>query len=272
MLDLGFAGQRLKQQSIELNRLTARYLRLGFAGASVELSGVKATLATDALEVARRAVTLAGKVVDGKPLEFQFDAGASLSFDRVSFDLPQLNTVAPAQLLARGYESEVWRNVAATVLYRLTGEGGELTSPALAISPGPARFWLLRLNPASGGLGSGAPQMRAGYVPRHVVFAARGTGPFSIAYGRQSRAGEKDAPSAALQLASLMPDYKPGAEWQIPEARTGAPVLVNAAAAIPSMVSSVDTRKLGLWAVLLVAVLLLAGMAWRLVRQMNKGS
>lgn len=271
VLDLSFGGQRLRQQSIELDRLKARYLRLSFAIASIDLLSVKATLAPDTLELARRNVTLPGQAVAGAALDYRFDAGASLAIDRVAFDLPQVNTVAPAELMARDREGDPWRTVANTVLYRLAGEGGEVRSPALAISTTTARQWLLRLNPASGGLGGGSPQMLGGYLPRHLVFVARGAAPFSIAYGRQTRAGEKEAPAAALPLASLMPDYKPGAEWRLPEARAGAAVVVNAAASAPGLVERIDTRTLGLWSILLVAVLLLAGMAWRLVKQADKG-
>ena len=271
MLELSFGGQRLKQQSIELDRLKARYLRLSFAIASIELLSVKATLAPDSPELARRNVTLPGQAVAGAPLDYRFDAGASLSIDRVAFDLPQVNTVAPAELLARDREGDPWRTITNTVLYRLAGEGGEVKSPALAISTTTARQWLLRLSPASGGLGGGSPQMLGGYLPRHLVFVARGAAPFSIAYGRQARPGEKEAPAAVLQLASLMPDYKPGAEWRLPEARPGAPVVVNPAAAAPGIVERIDTRTLGLWSILLVAVLLLAVMAWRLVKQGDKG-
>ena len=271
VLDLNFGGQRLRQQTIELDRLKARYLRLSFATASIDLLSVKATLAPDTPELARRNVTLPGQAVAGAPLDYRFDAGASFSIDRVAFELPQVNTVAPAELLARDREGEPWRAVTSTVLYRLAGEGGEVKSPALAIFPTTARQWLLRLSPASGGLGGGSPQMLGGYLPRHLVFVARGAAPFSIAYGRQTRPGEKEAQAAALPLASLLPDYRPGAEWRLTEARAGASVVVNAAAAAPGLVERIDTRTLGLWSILLVAVLLLAVMAWRLVKQADKG-
>ena len=213
VLDLSFGGQRLRQQTIELDRLKARYLRLSFATASIDRLSVKATLAPDTPELARRNVTLPGQAVAGAPLDYRFDTGASFSIDRVAFELPQVNTVAPAELLARDREGEPWRAVTSTVLYRLAGEGGEVKSPALAIFPTTARQWLLRLSPASGGLGGGSPQMLGAYLPRHLVFVARGAAPFSIAFGRQMRPGEKEAQAAAraeLDVLSKSADHREG--------------------------------------------------------------
>ena len=117
--------------------------------------------------------------------------------------------------------------------------------------------------------------MLAAYLPRVLVFVARGAGPFVLAFGQRERAGEKShVVASALPLASLMPDYRPGAEWALPAARGGTPVLNNAAALEPRLSDDLDLRKLGSWAVLLgavlVLVLVLALMAWRLVGQINK--
>ncbi len=271
LLDLNFGGQRLRQRDIKLDRPHSRYLRLEFVGTPVALSNVSVTLAPEAPEPVRRSIEAAGSAVAGRPLEYQFDLGAMVWAERIAFVLPERNTVAPAELLARSGESEAWRPIAGTVVYRLADTGGELASPPLVIAPTPARYWLLRLNPASGGIGGGAPRVQVGYSPRHLVFVARGAGPFVLAYGQRERAGEKSRVAAnALPLASLMPDYRPGAEWALPSARGGTSVLNNPAALEPRWSDHLDLRKLGLWAVLLGAVLVLALMAWRLVGQINK--
>jgi hypothetical protein len=48
--------------------------------------------------------------------------------------------------------------------------------------------------------------MRAGWVPQEIVFAARGTGPFLIAYGNVAAA------SSALPVTTLVPGYASCAE------------------------------------------------------------
>ena len=272
LLDLQFAGQRLRQQGIALERVQARYFRLLFSGASVMLSGVTATLVPDTPEAQRRTIPATGRALPGQPNDFQFDLGAALFVDRVAFELPQVNAVTPVVLLARDQQSESWRVVTSTVVYRLADAAGETRSPPLSIAATGSRYWLLRLNPAGGGIGSGELRMLAGHVPRHLVFVARGSGPFVLAYGKRSRAGEKDlAASVALPLASLMPGYQAGAELSLPVAQTGAQMTANPEALQGTIADRFDPRRLALWSVLLAAVAALALMAWRLARQMNKG-
>ena len=271
LLDLSFGGQRLRHNEIKLDRLQTRYLRLQFLGAPVELSAVSAALAPPTPEPQRRTIEVAGNAVTGRPLEYQFDLGASVLTERIGFVLPQQNTVAPAELLARDGENAVWLRVANTVVYRLAGAGDEIVSPPLSIAPTAARYWLLRLNPASGGIGVGALGMQAAHLPRHLVFVARGTGPFVLAYGQRERAGEKSrVVASALPLASLIPDYRPGAEWALQAARVRLPAVNNPAALEPRWSDRLDLRKLALWAVLLGAVVALALMAWRLLGQIDK--
>ncbi len=271
VLDLSFAGQRLRQNEIKLDRLQSRYLRLEFVGTPVELSKVSAALAPQSPEPQRRTIEVAGNAVAGRPLEYQFDLGAAVTTERIGFVLPEQNTVAPAELLARDGEGGAWRTVANTVVYRIAGAGGELASPPMSIVPTAARYWLLRVNPASGGIGAGVPRMHAAHLPRHLVFVARGSGPFVLAYGQRERAGEKSRVAAtALPLASLIPDYRAGAEWALQVARAGTPVVNNPAALEPRWSDRLDLRKLALWALLSGAVLVLALMAWRLARQINK--
>jgi len=271
LVDLSFAGQRLRQGEIRLERLQTRYLRLDFGGPPVEVSTVHAVLAPQVPEPPRRTIEVPGNASAERPLEYQFDLGAPVRTERIAFVLPQPNTVAPAELLAREGENAAWRSVATTVLYRLAGASGEIASPPLSIAPTAARYWLLRVNPASGGIGAGAPRIQAAHSPRHLVFVARGPGPFMLAYGQRERAGEKSRVVArALPLASLMPDYRPGAEWALPAAQPGTPVLNNPAALESRWTDRLDLRQLGLWAVLLGAVVVLALMAWRLIGQINK--
>jgi len=76
--------------------------------------------------------------------------------------------------------------------------------------------------------------------------------------------------ASALPLASLMPDYRPGAQWALQAAQAGTQVSSNPAALESRLRDRLDLRQPGLWAVLQGAVVVLALMAWRLVGQINK--
>ena len=94
-----------------------------------------------------------------------------------------------------------------------------------------------------------------------IVFVARGAGPYHLDFGH------REAKSTILAVSQLIPDYKAHSEWKLPEARVGE-VKANAPpeSALRAAIGDVSPRKLALWMVLVVAVLVLAGMAWRLSR------
>jgi hypothetical protein len=146
-------------------------------------------------------------------------------------------------------------------VYRLKQGGRELVSPEISIGMNPHRYWLLRVDPAAGGIGSGSLMVRAGWTPREIVFTARGTGPFRLAYGNSR------AHSGSLGIESLVPGWRTDQEPQMSVASTG-PVqkLAGEAAARPRA----DLKKWALWSALLAGVAVLAWMAWRLTKQMQR--
>ena len=263
LLDLEYDGRHLLRDRVELRQPPAKYLRISWPPAQtpLQLDGVRAAFSDRVVETERQWSEAQGSSVADKENEYQFDLGGALPVDRVAIDLPELNSVVPAQLLARSAPDEPWRPVASLVTYRLRQDAGEASAPPIAVAPAAYRYWLLRVDPKSGGLGRGQPRMRAGWIPQEIVFAARGTGPFLIAYGNAAA-----APSA-LPVTTLVPGYGNGAEnGIIALARTGA------AAPLGSLEQAKpprEYRRATLWAVLILGVMVLAWMAWQLSRQLN---
>lgn len=269
LLDLAVGGERLRRDAVEFAATRARYLRIHIereAGPAPEGLALRATLAAPDTAPPRERIEAAGARAPDQPLEVAFDLGGLWPVDRVEFRLPQPNTLVPAELLVRDRTDEPWRALARTVVYRIDAAGAQADSPALALPATTARHWLLRADARSGGFGTGELRLVAGYAARHLVFVARGSGPFRVEYGRRTAPGARDAASAALPLATLLPDYRAGAEWALAEATPGAALTVDAAAAAPSLANTLDLRKATLWGLLVAAVGLLGFIAWRLLR------
>jgi hypothetical protein len=96
-----------------------------------------------------------------------------------------------------------------------------------------------------------------------VVFVARGPGPFHLAFG------DPDAKPAWVPVSSLVPGYKRGDELKLAEAAVGAveggpPARVSF---LPARIAELGPRKVTLWSVLILAVAVLAFMAWQLKRK-----
>lgn len=270
LVDLNAGAQSLRQDTVEFAPVRARYLRLTLEsqGAPVRFDAVNVMLAGEAPEPPRARVSAVGTAAGAQDIEF--DLGGAFAVERVGFGLPQQNTLAPAEILVRDDPGAAWRPLARTVVYRLAAPvagGDALLSPPHPVGTTVARYWLLRLDPKSGGVGAGAVRLEADYAARHVVFVARGAGPFGIEYGRRARAGEKPASAGpSLALPTLLPGYREGDEWKLPEASTGKVVAVNPGAVDKTLASEFDLKKSALWAMLVAAVLVLGAMAWRLLR------
>mgnify|MGYP000899731487 CR=1 FL=1 len=158
-----------------------------------------------------------------------------------------------------------WRVVASTV-YRLGTAGQEVVNPDLAIATSSDRYWLLRVDPRGGGLGTGSVQLAAGWLPQRLIFAARGSPPFQLAYGSAT------AKPAVFPVATLVPGYRGGdndtlGALPIGRASSGSEHVLAGERAIRT---PADWQGRGLWGSLLLAVALLGWMALRLGRQLGR--
>jgi Protein of unknown function (DUF3999) len=264
LLALEFGGRRLTRDRIELPPTTAKFLRVTFepGQAAPEFASVRGEANERAVEAPRQWREATGVPVRDQPGAFEFDLGGTFPVDRVTLLLPEQNTVAPAQLFVRAAAADEWHPVASTVFYRLRQDGGEATNPPVAVNGGEYRHWKASVDPKAGGIGAQAPQLSFGWYPGVIVFAARGKGPFELAYG-----SARVNPSA-LSIETLVPGYDRAkrAAASFPLARTGA---VNATPESAVLKQPIDAKRWLLWGSLALAVIMLGWMAFSLSRQMR---
>ena len=260
---LSHAGQHLERNTIEFRSHEAKYLRLTWLDTdkAIEVDAVHGLVPEQWQPPERMWKEVTAMPDSGNPGEFQFDLAGRFPIDRLEFRLPQENTVVPVQVLSRNDPEGKWMPVAATVAYRLKQDGRDLASPPLVLGPNMNRYWLLRIDMKSGGIGAGTLVVRAGWTPRELIFNARGSGPFHLAYGSAR------AESGALPLETMVPDLRADRAPRIALVVTGVPAEVAGRSA---MSPALDTRAWGLWAALAAGVAVLAWMAWSLSSQMQK--
>lgn len=264
LLDLRYDGRRLLHNRVDLPAVRPKYLRLSWpAGAAPVLDAALAEFA-DGLQESRREWSEAtGTLLADRESEYEFDLGGRFPIDRVAIDLPEINAVVPGEFFARATREQPWRPVATLVAYRLRQESGEVSAAPTPVSGAGMRYWLLRIDPKSGGVGRGQLRLRAGWAPQDIVFAARGAGPFVIAYGNPT------ATSSALPIGTLVPGYAAAPEDSLAaagSARAGASASLGGTARLRP---AHDLRRASLWGVLVLGVVILAWMAWRLSKQMQ---
>lgn len=261
LVHLSQAGLLLEQKTVALRDVRWKYLRLNWHNSSDvfklrQVSGQFADQAATPVRSWKDIVAAQGSEVG----EYVADTGGRFAVDRLRLHLPQDNAVAPLEIYARRDPHRQWNRVSRTVVYRLRQDGQVIESPEISLAPRAHRYWLLKVDQRSGGIGAGDIRMEAGWLEREMAFAARGPGPFHLAFGNGRVA------SSALSMDMLMPHRRGKSVSEIRLINTGAvQTLAGAAAAEPRL----DRKKLGLWIALLSGVVILAFMAWRLSRQLN---
>src|SRR5690242_20240668 len=102
LLALEYRGQRLVRDRVVLTGGAARYLRITFApsSAAVELAAVRGEFRDRAADVPREWREVVATVDREHPGDYVFDVGGSFPVDRLTLMLPEVNTVAPAQIFA----------------------------------------------------------------------------------------------------------------------------------------------------------------------------
>ena len=256
---LAFADERIEQHEIELPGRRARYLRLLWE------SPRKAPPLTAARLFSRPVGSLALPLVWSEPLSadlagddaYQWQLPRALPVQRIRLELGEDNRLVPVRVSGRGGGQGRWRALARGLLYRMLEPGGELRQDELAL-PGVAVQQLrLQVDERGGGLGA-TPFLRIGVRATHLVFLGRGSPPYRLALGNA------DAVSAALPLETLIPGFRQQRLEQLATAE------VEAGAALEPMSapgSDAGWKRWGLWAVLLLGVVVLGLMAASLLRR-----
>ncbi len=261
LLRLEQGGQVLSQPRVETGSLKAKYLRITGEPAAFALRSVRAQPG-DVVSPIPRSVKRVTATAGTKPGEYVVDLGARLPVTGLRVMPAEPNTIAPFTIETRDAHTGPGRRVASATFYRLTREGAELESPPLEIAPTAARYWVMRLDPRSPGIGASMPALEVQWRPAQLVFVARGPGPYSLAFG------DAQAKRAFLAVSELIPGYERRAELKLPEAAVG-PVATRGEDPMRRMLGEMSPRKAALWAVLVLAVAALGFMAWRLRGQMR---
>ncbi|MDN6856402.1 DUF3999 domain-containing protein [Pseudomonas sp. CAN2814] len=266
---LDFNGQRIEQNSITLPGETARYLRLWWESPEQAAQLVGATLSGS------RSSTGPTPMLWSEPLvakadsngDFSWSLPLALPVERVRIPLQQDNTLAPVVISGRQGDKVQWAPLARGVLYRLPGQGGEITQEVLELPGGTVSQLRLQVDSRGGGLGGSTAHLSVGVRASELVFLARGGAPYELAVGGSSIS------DGSLPLSTLVPGYEPKRLASMGEARLKgtlqAPVSVP-----PENAAKADThwKRYGLWALLLAGVGLLALMALSLLRSNRQAS
>lgn len=260
---LAFADERILQAEVELPGLKARYLRL------LWLEPKQAPVLRSATLISVRGDRQAAPLNWSDPLvagrtgsgELVWELPLALPLERVRVEPIERGTLAPVRLSGRADVSLPWRGLASGVLYHLPAQGVERLNDELSLPGQPVRQLTMLVDPRGGGLGA-EPHLRVALPASHVVFLARGTPPYTLAVGNPRLQDQ------SLPLTTLRPGSAQGEAFAV--ARVDGPVQFAAHARQDggtAAAASIESRRIGLWVVLLSGVGLLVLMSMKMLRK-----
>ena len=261
-------GESLSQERIALDSLgeRERYLRRRWLNGGPQIASMdvesypdRARPSADARQWRDGLVAHVGNAAG----EYLFETGGAYPVDRLRIEVPQPNTVVRATVYSRPNAGAPWREIARALLFRVVQQG-EARNPPLEFAPDTDREWRVVVDMRNGGLGSGMPSAAVGWQPALLTFVARGAGPFSLGVGNAR------VVSAAQPRGDIIVGGEAGEGSQsVNAAQLGAPLPVAATEARRAAGNADAARAYVLWGALLLAVAVLAAMAWRLLRRQD---
>ena len=261
-------GEAVDRRLIEFPAVKAKYYRLTLQPDKnlPLLTGATARLAATTARPEHRRLTILPASVKKTGNDYLFDTSGHLPIDRLSLIFPEVNTFVRVTFSSRPNDESPWQVRQRGLLYHLAQGETELATPPLEIPATTDRYWLVHVEEKGGGLGKGAPRLEIGWLPHRLVFVARGPEPFLLVFG-SAREGLCNLRDDAL-LTTLQ-DGQQGRIRPAP-AMAGPPETLGGIAALHPGISPATWKRWLLWGALILGVAILAGMAVRLYREIEK--
>ncbi len=249
-------GQMLIENRIVLAPTAAKYWRIKWLGAppAFEITSILAEPAESLAAPLRATLEVGGKPDPVNANDYLFDLGAHAPVSRVNVVLPEVNTTVAVELSSRPTANEPWHIVARAGFYRLKAADAEQQNAPLEVRVDDDRYWRARITDSAGP--PRAPlRLHVEWIPNEVTFLAQGQGPFLLAYGNAT------AIRAEADLSQIP------ATLQISPAVVGPRQVLGGSTRLVGKPPAFPWMRAVLWGVLLLAVALLAWMAYRLANE-----
>lgn len=258
-------GQELRRERIQLPTREYEYLRVQRVdgGPPLEINSVTAeeVMAVEEIEPEWfNAALMQSNEADA----LLFDAAhlAPVSYARLR--LPQENSFASVAIQSRKDQDSPWRTRWTGDSYVIVADTKRRESPPARFAATTDRYWRAQiLNDAQVHRGVG---LELGYHPARVQFLAQGAGPFTLAFG--SRRAE---PARPARCDGLLSDVSGADRERLIEAGSLGPVVsLGGNSVLQPPPKQTPVKVVVLWAVLVVGVALLVGMALSLLQRVRK--
>ena len=265
--DIRHGGRRLLSNTILLNPSTKRYLRLRQLDSvpAVSLIRIEGRMQPEGRTAVRVFLKTDGRPVPESPGVFEYHSAGAFPVDRVNLIFDQANSMADAVLESRNDPTAAWTRRVKGLFYRIDVDNTPLTSAPQAVPMSMDRHWRLSVDASASTIGNAVPWLETGYRPHDLFFIARGSGPFTLAFG--SAAVEPLNVNVVALFDGIGRHRENGIErWVMPQ---GSLTVLGGPQRLFPPSKPLPMRRIVLWSVLLAGVLVVAVMALRLARRLK---
>ncbi|SDH88851.1 Protein of unknown function [Pseudomonas flavescens] len=259
---LSFNGQRIDKSDVELPSTRARYLRLLWLAPEQAVS-LSAASVSGTRSSAEPAALIWSAALKGQASEqgITWTLPLALPLERLRIEVEQANSLAPVLLQGRRDGTAPWTPLASSVLYRLPVDGQEVVQDQIELAQSPVAQLRLQVDSRGGGLGQGEPRLSVALRATELLFLVRGDPPYRLALGRAG------ASAGSLPVTTLVPGFTASRLQRMGQATiSGGIPEVEVSPVVVTHKPGTDWTRIGLWAVLLAGVGVLALMALSLLR------
>jgi len=265
--DIRYAGRRLLSNTISLAPGAQRYLRLRRldSGPAIPLMRILGRPAPEGRHSIRAFLKLDGRAVPGEPGVFEYETHGAFPVDRVNLIFNQANSMADAILESRPDSGAAWTRRFKGLFYRIDADHPPLTSNPRTVPISTDRHWRLIVKASDSTIGRRVPRLQIGYRPHDLFFVARGSGPFTLAFG--SAVTKPPTVTVAALFDGIGEHREKGLErWVMPQ---GQQIVLGGIRRLSPPPKPLPLRRIVLWSVLVAGVLVVGAMAWRLGRRLK---
>jgi Protein of unknown function (DUF3999) len=272
LVDLQHGGERVEKRTVSLSSKPLRYLKLSWQGNGPPLLLDQVTGLSEVLpSLQRRQWADLGngevRLVD-KELTVEYRTSSHLPVGSAQMNFHTTNPLARIALQSRANDQDPWRTRCEQVFYSLSVAGSEVRSEPCTFPPTPDNRWraLVRADGAGIGAHRQTPVLQLGWTPNELLFIARGAPPYLLAFGSSKLAHQERRTDSdmVLQAAGTAQQKQP-----VGSARLGKRIELAGDNALKPLPTPPPWKKWLLWAILLLGVGLLAGMARSLLKEMK---
>lgn len=274
LVDMEYGGNRVVQRKIHFQGRAERYLKMIWQKDSpaIELESVTAESRPIVSRQNLQWVSLYNgiKSTTNGITAIDFTSNYRLPVRNVRLRFTEPNAIINASIQSRAAESQEWREQCRGVFYSVKVEGQTVQSEPCSFLGTTSREWRLVVLDDGAGLSGNSKSVMIdlGWKSDELIFMARGTPPFLLAYG----SGKIESVQSASRTDMVLAAVKQQGEGVVLNAGLGKKIELGGEAALQPPPPPKPWKTWLLWGVLIVGVLLMAIMAMSLIKDMQKAT